>query len=152
MYPALCIKRGIDFIPIETYMFNKHYPKRKVLTCVYELKNTKNFKQFEKDFLTSHELFIDTYIKDNKIFYIFDFDKYSDDFEKLILGQYSQLSETYKHMIIKFYSDNESNKKTLISYLYPEKFKSTYATHFGIDAEHLIEVCSKPDINKETLT
>ena len=53
LYPHLLIKKGVTIIPIQTYMsWTEHYDVTDCkLICVYDLRRTKEFKAFEKEFL-----------------------------------------------------------------------------------------------------
>ncbi len=85
---------------------------------------------------------------------MFDFEPYAHDWDCLIAGTYSKLNKTYKRKIETFYGKNDSNFAYIESFLYPEKYFSMYSQIIDVPESLLKEVgelCSKLDLNKETL-
>jgi len=46
LYPLLGIRKGVRFVPIETYISWKNYPEINSLICVYHI-DKNNKKEFE---------------------------------------------------------------------------------------------------------
>lgn len=157
LYPMLDIKRGVSVTPIETYVsWEGHYkPEDRKFIVLYHLRNDKDFIAFEKSVLLGNRLFYDFKpVEDNKAVYVFDFEPYAHDWDCLIAGTYSKLNKTYKRKIETFYGKNDSNFAYIESFLYPEKYFSMYSQIIDVPESLLKEVgelCSKLDLNKETL-
>lgn len=73
LYPLLNLSNSITYTPVETYMYGEDYQLTDCkLLCLYEVKDDKQFKQFEIDYLLSNECFHDVKYLDDKILYVFD--------------------------------------------------------------------------------
>jgi hypothetical protein len=157
MYPILEIKRGSSVTPIETYLSweNRYSLSDRKLICHYHLRDDAEFTQFEKEKLLGNKLFYDfKQVEDNKGVYIFDFNLYSEDWDKILTGKYSKLSGDYKRKIENFYGRTNSNYAYIESYMYPEKYYKMYSEMIEVKESILKEVgelCSLVDFDKETL-
>jgi hypothetical protein len=157
LYPLLEIKRGSSVFPVQSYIcWDGYYDfSDKKLICVWERKDTEDFKKFEKEKLLDNKLFETYYeLEDNKSAYVFDLTKYKDDFDNFLTGRYSEISPFTKDKLIDFFSDKPSSKLHMTSYLYPERFYDNYSTLLAVPKKILREVgqlCSKPNPEKETL-
>lgn len=164
LYPALDIKKGLDIKPIETYMSwgDRIGLNDNKLICLYDLEDTNAFIAHEDRFLLGNSLFEDYIeINDNKAVYIFNYDNYKEDFKNICYGKYSQLSLELKIKIRDVYGINSPNYKYIKTYLYPDSYyenyaeilspQSKYITEMKGILEETVELCSKPDFNKERL-
>ena len=162
LYPILNIKRGHIFIPIETYVSwtDEIDITSGKLICLYQLKNTSEFKYFEEKLLFNNRLFDSYYqINDNQIIYTFKIN--DNDWKNFIAGKYSKLSDNLKKDIQKFYGKKTINSKYIDSFLYPNNYYDKYSkllTTNKIDAQKMEELlntvgelCDPPNLKKEHL-
>ena len=157
LYPLLNIERGVDFVPVETFLtWNKHYElKDKKFMCLYEQKKSKKWLDFEKNFLLSNPLFHDYMLLDKDVhLYIYDMKDYSSDYRKLADGKYSRFTTGTKDMIINFFGEKGKIAQYVEEYLYPDYYHKVYAEELNVEVEALEavhELCDKPDLEKENL-
>ena len=156
LYPLLELKKGLTYVPKQTYiaMEHMHSPKDYRLLCEYHVKMSENFNKFCNTYIKNHPRF-DEYIDigDNKHVFIFDFISFKNDFNKFLVGKYSQFSLNSKMIILDFFSDGRSSDY-IEAFLSPENYHEDYADELNVDVkiiESVFELCSLPDINKETL-
>lgn len=159
LYPLLGIKKGIRFVPVQTYIsYGDRYAEcRNKLICLYVLDkdNKDEFELFSEVFLENSEFYlnhelIDTY---NRI-YIFDLKPFKTDYAKFLKGKYSKFRKKTKDLIMKFFGEHSSTSQYIESYLFPEYYWEDYAEFLAIsekDLEKVGELCSLPDLNKENL-
>jgi pyruvate/oxaloacetate carboxyltransferase len=89
----------------------------------------------------------------NKHLFIFDFATYKNDFNRFIKGQYSQFSLESKLAILDFFISSQEMSDHVHDFLSPEFAHSKYAIELDVDIkeiENVYEICSIPDLNKET--
>tara|TARA_Y100001937_G_scaffold94873_1_gene128710 strand:- start:1640 stop:2206 length:567 start_codon:yes stop_codon:yes gene_type:complete len=160
LYPLLGIKKGIRFVPLQTYIsWGTSVPESKnKLFCLYEIdkKNKKAFNIFieqikENIYFESFDLVKQ---KDDKKLWLFTFDLrvYKTDLKHFKKGQYSKFSKITKHIIKSFFGDTGTIAEYIESYLYPGYFYDTYAEILKVPVEDLHKVgqlCDKPDMKKE---
>lgn len=157
LYPALEIKRGSSITPIETYISwnDVIIPADRKLVCLYHLRDDSQYKQFEKTKLFGNRLFDDfREVGEGKGIYIFNFDQNNSDWQHFLKGRYSKISPDLKKKIKDFYKENNSNSTYVDSFVNPEKYYDLYSDLLGVNVKLLKEVtelCSSPDIEKETL-
>jgi hypothetical protein len=157
-YPLLGIPRGTSIVPKEVYLSweDNYTVEDTVLICNYELRDDPEYKYFEEKKLLKHPMFLDMHVlENNTAVYVFDFSKYHDDFQKVILGKYINLSLEYKNLILRFFKNNPNNYHLIMSYLYPENYYREYSELLNVKEELLRNVgnlCSPPDLGKECLT
>ena len=156
LYPLLNLKKGMDYVPIQTYVCWEHtyVVGDHMLLCEYHAKNTDEFIAFCDRYLKSHVLF-SKYVDlgDNKHVFIFDFKSLKNDFNRFIKGNYSQFSLDSKLIILDFFSTAGSMLVYITSFLSPDDAHENYANALGVDVESIqdvYEVCSIPDLDKET--
>lgn len=159
LYPLLEIKKGIRFVPIQTYIsWNDIYTKdMNKLLCLYQINKEdditkKQFEVFSKLHLKEHKLFEAHHILDDLDMFIFDFSIYKKDMEKFKKGLYSQFSNYTKETILDFFGKIGTISEYVESYLYPDYFYDVYAKILNISEEELRDVgqlCDKPDMQKE---
>jgi hypothetical protein len=85
---------------------------------------------------------------------VFDFHIYKNDWFNFILGKYSKLSNVLKRAIKNYYGDKSTEYKYIETFLYPEKYFSTYAKLLDVDVKLLEdtgELCDACDMEKENL-
>jgi hypothetical protein len=157
LYPCLYIKRGASMSLQETYLVwdNMYSLSDYKLISVYDLTPDTKFKTFESIKLLGNKLF-DTFfeLENGQGAYVFDFSEHKDDYDKIVEGRYSQLSNSHKVCVKNFFSNNKNHLTYIQSYLHPDRFYDMYAELLSVPVEDLKrvgELCSKPDLEKETL-
>tara|TARA_R100000742_G_C4268270_1_gene86633 strand:+ start:646 stop:1221 length:576 start_codon:yes stop_codon:yes gene_type:complete len=157
LYPLLRLKKGLSYVPIQTYVaWESVYSTEDCrFFCEYKTKRTKKFEKFGSEYLRTNPLF-DDYIEleENKHLYIFDFTTMRSDFNRFIAGKYSQLTLESKIAIIDFFSDQGKTGEYIQGFLSPEDLHADYADFLGVDIEtvkKVYEICTPPDLEKETL-
>lgn len=157
IYPLLDIKKGSEAVPLESYIsWQGIYTLNDYkFICAYHLRDDETFKRFEKVKLINNKLFDSYYeTEDNCSVYVFDLKSYSSDVDYFIDGKYSKISSEAKNKILKFFMNSKSNYHHINSYLNPEIYYEIYSRLLGVDESLLRgvgELCSKPDLEKETL-
>jgi len=157
LYPLLNIKKGIRYVPAETYICWKgiHQLEDLKFICLYAAEDTDHYRLFEQKYLSSHKLFEEYYdLGKNLHLYIYDYSKFRDDLEMFKLGKYSKFSNKTKTLISKFFGDIGTISEYIQSYINPKGFHDLYASHLGVSTdtiEKVYELCSKPDLDKECL-
>lgn len=157
LYPALGIRRGSSFVPIETYMAweGKYQPEDRKFCCVYENHEAEDFRIFEKQKIRSNKLFYDAFLlEDRKLCYVFDFDSLAEDWDNVLNGRYSKISQEHVKAIRNFLSNSESHLAYVDSFLNPSKYYELYSDLMGVSVKELKnvgELCDKPNFEKETL-
>ena len=157
LYPLLGIKKGVRFVPVQTYIsWNDIYPKDKnKLLCFYtvEEKWIKEFEMFAELFLTTNVLFDEMHkIGDLDFLYIFDLSTYKRDINKFKIGKYSKFTKRTKEIIMNFFGETGAISEYIESYLYPDFYYEDYSEMLNVKIEDLKEVgelCSLPDLEKE---
>lgn len=159
LYPLLEIKRGVSVTPMQTYITWKKGDielKNRKLICKYHIREDREYINFEKLKLMGHELFHRfEKLDDGTGVYIFDMASIGIDWTNIIQGRYSQLSTSHKKTVKDFYGENNADYTYVDSYLNPERYFSLYSELLNVTVENLKEVgelCSAPDLEKETLT
>ena len=160
LYPLLNIKKGIRFVPLQTYIsWGTSVPESKnKFFCLYEIdkKEKDVFNYFIKTI--EENIYFEEYNlifqKDDKKLWLFTFDLtiYKSDMNKFKKGQYSKFSERTKKIITKFFGEIGTIAKYIESYLYPGYYYEIYSDILNIPIESLEEVgqlCDKPDMKKE---
>lgn len=156
IYPLLGIKRGVNVIPIETYIcWDQHYTKDDMkLICLYETKKSTEFKEFERKVLIKHTRLVEIVKSEDKTVFVFDFSDLEENWDHFTNGRYSKLEANIKNKILKFFDKNSGNHAYMYSYLMPEKYFGQYSEILNVDEEFLKsvgELCDKPLLEKETL-
>jgi hypothetical protein len=159
LYPLLGIKKGIRFVPIQTYISwdNVNLMGDKLL-CLYSIDphcetTQKQFEVFKGLDLVTHPKY-EEYHKINKEMhmFIFDFSNLKKDMKSFREGKYSNFSEITKIRILDFFGKIGTITEYVESYLYPEYYYETYADILNIPIETLMEVgelCDRPDLQEE---
>ena len=156
LYPLLKLRKGLKYVPIQTYICWEHvYTSGEYkLLCEYNAKSGKKFEEFCDRYLNSHELFEkELDINENKHVFIFNLTPHKNDFIRFLQGKYSQFSLDTKITILDFFSSSGKMLSFIESFLSPDRAHEDYAKALGVDKEvieEIYEVCSKPDIEKET--
>ena len=157
LYPLLKIKKGVDFVPVETFLsWNGQYTiKDKKFICLYNQKTTKEWSEFENFYLLQNILFYDyVQLDKNMHLYIFDLSSFASDYNNLCKGKYSEFTELTKDIIIKFFGKKGAIAQYIKEYLYPNGYHEKYAEDLGVSIDTLQQVhelCDAPDYKKETL-
>lgn len=157
LYPLLGIKRGVSVTPIEVYTSweGRYCFTDARLLCRYHDRDDPDFKIFDEVKLSGNTLFQEKHeLEDGTLVYVFDLSKYHKDFWRVITGQYSELSKATKKQILKFFEGNTNHYVYIKSYLQPADYYEMYRDILGCDLDalkHAVELCSKPDLNKELL-
>ena len=158
LYPLLGIGRRAKYVPVQTYVCWEgiYTPEDCKLILEYKTRNTKSFRDFASRYLDRHVMYYDfVELSDTKVAYIFDLTKtYKPDHKRFMKGKYSQLSLNAKILITDFFDDTEKAGEYIHTFLTPDKSFEEYAEFFQVNREVLEgigELCSKPDMKKETL-
>jgi hypothetical protein len=157
LFPALGIKKSSSFTPSGVYLSieGKLTVEDKKLICAYKAEDTDVFKTFERDVLLSNPLFECVVNADEFKLYIFNFEKYKEDWELFLKGKYSKLSKQLKKLIKDYYGETSSEYKYMETYLYPERFVDVYAKLLNVEMSLLKEVgelCDLYNPEKENLS
>lgn len=155
LYPLLGIERGLEFVPANTYIcwdtiLNVSDYK---LICVYENKNTLEFKNFVLKKIKSNKLFEKEINQKEKQIYIFSLKFYQFEFDNFIEGHYSKYSKSSKNKILLYFKETRVYMH-IKSFLEPELFHKDYSELLDVDLKiikKVHELCDKPDLKKETL-
>ena len=157
LYPLLKIKKGIKYVPVETYIaWDGVYDfKACKYVCLYISKDSEEYTLFEQKYLISHKLFEEYYKLENDTHvYVFDFSEFKHDLNMFKLGKYSKFSIKTKEKILNFFGDVGTISDYINSYVHPADYHELYAEHLGVSLntiEQVYELCSKPDLEKENL-
>lgn len=151
LFPLLGIPKVSVFQPNETYIsWEGHYKVTdRVLLCLYSPGKT------GLEPLKRHSLYkTDLLREDDSIVYVFDFTKYSADWDKFLQGKYSQLSETVKTKIKQYYKEGKKETDYMMTFLYPEDHIKTYSELLQVKESIIKEVgelCNPYDPSFEDL-
>jgi len=157
LYPLLNIKKGIRHVPAETYvawegMYELEDCK---FLCLYNVKETDQYSKFEEVYLLNHNLFENYYkVEKGSHLYVYDYSEFKYDLNQFKLGKYSKFSLKTKDKILKFFGDIGTISEYIQSYIHPADYHDFYAEQLGVSSntiEEVYELCSKPDMNLETL-
>jgi len=158
LYPLLGIKKGVKFVPIQTYIsWNGYYTEdMNKFLCLYSVDiNNPEFNTFEKLHLRMHPNFEEYHVIDDKNhLYVFDLSKFKRDIKKFKKGKYSKMTKKSKEIICNFFGEKGTIADYVESYLYPDYYWDDYAKILNIDIESLIkvgELCDVPDLEREDL-
>tara|TARA_R100001463_G_scaffold107890_1_gene162468 strand:- start:306 stop:866 length:561 start_codon:yes stop_codon:yes gene_type:complete len=158
LYPLLGIKKGIEYVPIETYITwgdNEITPKYSLI-CIYLTEEGpaahKSFQSFAKYELQKNELYHSEYERDTLKVFTFDLSFFKSDIENFKKGKYSEFSTITKKIIMDFFGNTGTIGEYMESYLYPEKYYEVYSKILKVSTsllEEVKELCDKPDLKKE---
>lgn len=159
LYPLLGIKKGVRFVPIQTYIsWDNIDLKGDKLLCLYSINyhcqdTLKQFEVFKELDLVTHSKYEQYHkLNDEMHLFIFNFSHLKRDLKKFKEGKYSKFTTGTKMKITKFFGNIGSITEFIESYLYPEEYYEIYAELLQIPIETLEEVgelCDKPDMNEE---
>ena len=157
LYPLLNIKKGIRHVPAETFVaWNNVYDLNDCkFLCLYAVKETEQYRKFERSYLLNHKLFEEYHKLDDDLhLYVFDYSEFKHDLEMFKLGRYSKFSIKTKEKISNFFGDVGTISEYIQSYIHPEGYHDFYAETLGVSLNtigEVYELCSKPDLSKESL-
>ena len=157
LYPLLQIKKGITHVPIQTYVAwdNVYSVNDHKFFCEYKTKKTKVFNKFAADNFINNPLFEEAIeLNENTQLYIYDFSSFKTDIKRFINGKYSQYSLDSKIKIIDFFGGQDKIGSYVEGFLTPDSVHDKYAETLGVSIksiEDVYEVCTPPDLEKETL-
>lgn len=157
LYPLLKLKKGAEFVPIETYIcWDGVYSITDYkFICVYHSERTPEYISFESKYLKEHPLLESAIqLPEDKNVYVFNFKTYRFDYVKFVEGKFSQFSLGTKKQITNFFGTIGKLSDYIQSFLDPEDYHQSYADALEVDLETIqdvYEVCSIPDLEKETL-
>ena len=164
LYPLLEIKQGYNPVNLETYcnVYDSGSKQKNKLVVHYRL-NEQNerckdknmtFEKYYLNVIESNKRFIKSEVKDNdNVQCFFDLKGMEEDVSLFKEGRYSRLSITTKSIIEGFYPKSHANRPYVESFLYPERYRSSYAYLLDVKESLLMEVrelCDKPNFLKET--
>ena len=158
LYPLLGLEKGAEFVPAETYICWQGVYGIEDLkyVCVYENERNPKFIAFEHNVLRPHKLFENGFINnsDGRHVFVFSYSSYKYDYEMFCDGRYSAFSSSTKNKILRYFRNVGKLSDNIKSFLYPEDYHKIYANAFEVDEKvikEVHEICSKPDMEKETL-
>lgn len=157
-YPLLGIKRGAAAVPEQTYIcWDGHVTSEDAkFVTVYPARDDAEYQKFEKNVLLAHKRVSDYYkLNDGRKVIIFDFADLKSDWMKFINGKYSQMSMQVRRKVKDHFDKSSSTYVYVNSYMFPENYFSLYAELLATSEDLLRsvgELCSKPDLERETLT
>ena len=158
LYPLLGIKKGVKFVPIQTYISWNGYYKSDMnnFLCLYSVnKDNSEFENFYKLHLITHPNFEEYHIIDEKNhLFVFDLSKHKKDIKKFKEGKYSEFTKNAKEIISNFFGETGTISEYIESYLWPDLYWDDYSEILEIDVESLIDVgelCDLPNLKKEDL-
>lgn len=158
LYPMLGLEKGADFVPAETYVCWKdvYTPADYKYICIYEEERTPDFIKFEYNVLRENKYFENRFINnaDGRHIFIFNYIDFKYDYDMFIDGRYSAFSQETKNRILKYFRNIGKISENIKSFLFPDKYHKVYAKAFKVKEElikEVHEVCSKPNMQKETL-
>lgn len=157
LYPLLRLRKGIDFVPAETYCFwDEIYDAMDYkFICLYKTKYTKAFATFQINHLPLLKNNMEHYDLGNEQLIIFDMKQYRHDYDKFIQGRYSAFGIDSKIAILDYFGGQGRISSYVKSFLTPdEDLHRLYSDYFNVDLDlikDVHELCSKPDIIQETL-
>jgi hypothetical protein len=158
LYPLLKLKKGIDYVPEQTYIAwdGLYSPEDMKFLCLYNAKMDDKYIRFESRYIKSHPL-LEAYFSlgDDQHLYVFDYSSYKYDYQTFIKGKYSKFSIKVKEIIGEFFGKVGNISDYVMSFLNPDEFHELYAEALGVDINLIIkvhELCSPPDLEKETLS
>jgi hypothetical protein len=161
LYPLLGIKKGVRFVPIETYIGwdNNEISPKDTLICAYAIESAgknpsvhKSFQSFAKSDLRKNELYHSEYEIDDLKIFTFNLSFFKGDLKNFKNGEYSKFSIVTKKIIMEFFGSKGTISEYVESYLYPEKYYEIYSEILNIpisNLEDVKELCDKPDLKKE---
>ena len=154
LYPLLGIRKGVRFVPIETYVTWKNYKSENSLICVYHIdkKNKQTFDKFIKDELETNEFFEFKAHTNHLDIIAFNLNYFKHDIKMFKEGKYSKFSALTKKIIKEFFGEIGTLSEYIESYLYPKRYHEIYSELLNIpisDLEYVEELCDKPDLKKE---
>jgi hypothetical protein len=142
---------------VQTYVCWEHLvgiDENKFL-CEYNVGITEKFESFSNSYLKKHPLFYEyVQLDEDRHLFIFDFTKYKSDFKKFIDGKYSKFSLETKLIILDFFGNKGNISEYVSLFLSPNSAHKLYAEALDVSIkqiEEVFEVCSIPDLEKETL-
>jgi hypothetical protein len=157
LYPLLRFRSGLSFVPVQTYICWEHVitADENKFMCEYNVGTTEKFELFCNSYLKKHPLFHE-YIQldENRHLFIFDFTKYKSDFKRFLDGQYSKFTLDSKIIILDFFGNKGNISEYISLFLSPDSAHKLYAEALDVSLkqiEEVFEVCSIPDLEKETL-
>ena len=111
--------------------------------------------QFASQNLHNNPLFEKTIeLNENTQLYVYDFSKFKSDIKRFVKGKYSQYSLDSKISIVDFFGSQEKIGDYVQGFLTPDGVHEQYAKSLGVSIESIedvYEVCTPPDLEKETL-
>lgn len=157
LYPMLGLKKGLDYVPEQTYIAwgNVCKPHHLKLLCLYKATVNEKYIQFVKNNIVNNELFERTIkVSTDTFVHVFDLSIHKDDYELFFKGAYSKISDKNKILIETFFAKNLKMASYIEGFLYPELYHQDYADELNVNIKIIKEVhelCSVPDLIKETL-
>lgn len=176
LLPLTAIKRDRVFKPSNTYicspdLISEEYPsgiddKDYILIVEFparykpgkkEESEESSWDKYEVAALFSNKNFIGFHEAGNSFVYTFDLSYWKSDWNKFLEGRYSLFSKEAKDIVYRYREGvlSDEDKRKIKSYLHPyiEEFIKQVADELGEDVEDIRkvkELCSAPDIKKET--
>ena len=157
MYPLLGLKKGLTYVPRQTYIAweDVYSTEDTMFVCLYRTPMSVKFRKFLDIYIESNKYYHETIeLTDNKHLVVYDFSKLKFDYDNFISGKYSNISIDSKISILDYFNDDQKVSEYIHSFLSPQDSHDEYAEFFGISKdqiEDVHEICTPPDLIKETL-
>ena len=158
LYPLLKLKKGIDFVPEQTYIAwdGLYQPSDYKFLCLYNAKKNDKFLKFEATFIEPHPALEACFsLSEDQHLYVFDMKDFKYDYKMFIRGRYSRFSIKVKDLIEEFFGKVGNISQYITSFLNPEEYHEQYAEALDINIKvisDVYELCSPPDLDKETIS
>lgn len=156
LYPLLGIKKSSNFSPLNFYIAfeGKIEPDDMKLICSFKPDDSEGFSIFENKVLLTNPLYVETIKLPDQWLYVFNYEIHKNDWFNFLLGKYSKFTPTLKNAVKSYYGESSKEYKYIQTFLYPEKYRDTYAKLLNVSVKLLNEVeelCDPCDLEKETL-
>ena len=164
LLPAIGIRKSDQTSGIMTFISwsDKYTPNDyRLIVCKSGDLDDHGFRKFEQIFLVTNAYFETMEQVDRKtIAYIFNLEKFRDDWDLFLEGKYSKLSPLLKSRIKQYHGETTIEWEYIRSFLYPHRYYDLYADLLYDDKDRergleylrsIGELCGKWDKEMETL-
>jgi hypothetical protein len=158
LYPLIGIKKDSIYAPIQSYMAWEgifSITDQKLILTYYVRDDEKAWDSYLLNTIMKNKFFNEYHEIDEELLAVsFDLSLMSDDYQKVLFGQYSKLSKILKGRIREFYGYSSPEWAYMESFLFPDRYVPVYSRLLDVDESHIRhtgELCDKPNLDSETL-